>query len=202
MRVLDLVGEREHERLLVVAERVTAPVGVRHVAGARGQRFERRAQRRHPGDRERAQRGAVVRGATGDHLVPLPLTDGAEVLAGQLPRRLDRLRPAGGEEHAVEVAGREGREACGELDRRRVRVGPEREVVERLGLDPGGLGEIGAPVSDLHREEPREAVEQLVAGRIPQLAALAAGDHVHRRVGAVPAEAREVHPEMTVGERA
>ena len=37
----------------------------------------------------------------------LSLTDGPEVLAGELPGRLDRLRAARGEEHAVEVAGRE-----------------------------------------------------------------------------------------------
>ena len=200
--LLELVGEGEHERLLVVGERVATAVGVRHVAGAGRQRFEGRAQRGNAGDRERARGGAVVRGAAGDHLVALSLADGAEVLADELPCRLDRLGTAGGEEHPVQVAGRERGERCRELDRRRVRVGPEREVVERLRLHARGLGEIVTPVADLHGEEAGQAVEQSVAGRVPQRAALAARDDVHRRVGAVPAEAGEVHPEVTVGERA
>ena len=87
-------------------------------------------------------------------------------------------------------------------DRGRVGVGPEREVVERLRLRPGGFGQLGAAVADLHGEQARQAVEQPVAGGVPQRAALAAGDDVHRRLGAVPAEAREVHPEVAVGERA
>ncbi len=200
--LLELVGEREHERLLVVGERVATAVGVRHVAGAGGQRLEGRAQRGNTGDRERAQRGAVVRGAPGDHLVALSLADGAEVLTRELPRRLDRFGTASGEEHPVEVAGRERGEARRQLDRRWVRVRPHREVVERLRLDARRLGEIGTTVTDLHGEEARQPVEQLVPGRVPEPAPLTARDDVHRRVGPVPAEAGEVHPEVTVGERA
>ena len=102
------------------------------------------AQRRDAGDRERPHRRAVVRGLAGDDLVALGLTDRPEVLPGQLPRRLDRLGAAGGEEDPVQVAGRELGELGGELDRRRVRVAPDREVLERLGLLARGLGELGA----------------------------------------------------------
>ena len=48
-----------------------------------------------------------------------------------------------------------------------------REVLERLGLDPRRLGEVGATVTDLHREQPRQAVEQPVAGGVPEVATLA-----------------------------
>ena len=73
-------------------------------------------------------------------------------LAGQLKyclasfhADLDGLAAAGREEDAVEVAGRVAGEPFGELDRRRVRVGPEREERERLGLLGGRLGELLRP---------------------------------------------------------
>ena len=150
-------------------ERVTSPVGVGDVHRAGRERLERRAQRGDAGDGERAERGAVVRGAPRDHLVALALADGAEVLAGQLPRRLDGLGPAAGEEHPVEVAGGELGEACRELDRRRVRVRPDREVLERLGLHPRRVGEVGPAVADLHGEQPGQAVEEPVPGGVPQV---------------------------------
>ena len=57
-----------------------------------------------------------------------------------------------------------------------------------------------ATVTDLHGEQARQPVEQPVAVGVPDVAALAAGDDVHRRVVAVRAEAGEVHPEVAVGE--
>src|SRR5262249_32274656 len=59
----------------------------------------------------------------------------------------------------------------------------------------------GASVTDLDGEQPGQAVEQLVTGRVPEPAPLAAGDDRHRRVGAVATEAREVHPEVSVRQR-
>ena len=68
-----------------------------------------------------------------DHLGSQRLTLHLEVLPGELPRRLDRFRSTTGEEHTVEIAGGEQREASGELDRRGVGVGPDREEGQGLG---------------------------------------------------------------------
>ena len=57
-------------------------------------------------DRERAHRRPVVGEPAGDRL-PAPLAARLVELARELPRRLDRLRAAGDEEDAIEVAGRE-----------------------------------------------------------------------------------------------
>ena len=56
-----------------------------------------------------------------------------------------------------EVAGREAREPLGQLDRRRVRVGPQREVRELAGLFGRGLRQRLAAVADLHHEQTRRA---------------------------------------------
>jgi hypothetical protein len=83
------------------------------------------------------------------------LRDGLEVLLGHLPRRLDRLRAAGGEEDPVEVAGREYGQTLGEFDRPRVRVGPQREVGQLGGLAGARLGYLGPAVPDLADEQAR-----------------------------------------------
>ena len=55
-----------------------------------------------------------------------------------------------------------------ELDGGRVRVRPDREVLERLGLPTCGLGQLGATVADLHGEQARQAVEVAVAAWRPR----------------------------------
>jgi len=74
------------------------------------------------------------------------LSDQLEVLLGELPGRLDRLAAAGGEEDLVQVAGGVVGQAVGQLDRRRVGVGPHREEGELLGLARGRLGQLAAAV--------------------------------------------------------
>ena len=202
MRSSIAFGDREHERLLVVAERVVVAVGVGDVRRAGREWLERSAQRRDAGDRERAEGGAVVRDLARDHLVALSLPDGAEVLARELPRRLHRFGPAAREEHAVEVARREVGHAGRELDRGRMRVVPDREVRELLRLLASGLGELAAAVAHLHGEQARQPVEQPLAGRVPHVATLAARDDVDRMVVVVAAEPREVHPQVAACELA
>ena len=187
--LLDLVGDREHERLFIVLEVVSPTVGVGDVHCARRERFERCAQRGDARDGERAKGGAVVGGAARDHLVPLALADGAEILAGQLPRRLHRLRPTTGEEHSRQVAGGERGQAGRELDGGRVGVRPDREVLEGLGLRARRLRQIGAAVPDLHGEQTRQAVEQAVTGGVPHVRTGPARDDVDGRIVAVAAEA-------------
>ena len=77
---------------------------------------------------------AVVGDVAADDLVLHRLAGELEVLLGELPRALDGLSAAGGEEHPVEVARRIVREALSELDRTRVGVGPDGEEGQLLGL--------------------------------------------------------------------
>ena len=126
------------------------------------------------------------------------LADGLEVLAGQLPGRLDRLGAAGGEEHPVEVAGREGGQPPGQLDRRGVGVGPDREVGQLVCLLAGRLGQLGAAVADLDGEQAREAVEVAPPVLVPHVAAVAPLDDLEL-VTVTIGERREVSPEVGGG---
>src|SRR4051794_41265486 len=80
--------------------------------------------------------------APGDALAPHRLAAVRVVLAGELPGRLDGLGAAGDEEGARDPGRRDLREPVGELDRRRVRVGPVRVVRQRAHLFEGDLPEL------------------------------------------------------------
>ena len=112
-------------------------------------------------------------------LVRWRLAGDPEVLPGKLPRRFHRLGATGGEEDAVEVARRVAGDPLGQLDGARVRVGPQREVGERLGLLGAGLGQLGPAVAELRGEEAREAVEVALAVLVPDPRAFAAHDDGH-----------------------
>ena len=187
---------RRPERVAVLGPAVD--VGVGDVAAARRERLELGAQLGDAGGGEGAERGAVVGDLAGDHLVLLAFAAHAVVVAGQLQRRLDRLRAAGGEEDAVEVAGGERGDPRGELDRARVGVAPERVEVELFDLAGRGLAELGAAVAGVDAEEGGEAVEVALAVLVVDVAALAADDDRDLVVGAVGAHPREVHPEMSL----
>ena len=169
-----------------------------HPERARDQRLERRLHRRQAGDRERALRGAVVGDGPADDLVLGRLAGQLEVVLGQLPGGLDRLAAAGGEEDPVEAARGVAGDPLGELDRGRVRVGPQRHERELSRLLRGGVGQLGAAVAQLAHEEAGQRVEVLLALRVPDVGALAPHDDgdVGLVVGRVPGE---VHPEVVLG---
>mgnify|MGYP003289608324 CR=1 FL=1 len=96
------------------------------------------------------------------------------------------------------AAGGVGGDALGELDSRRVGVGPQRHERELAGLLRGGLGQLLATVTDLDHEEAGEPVEVALAGGVEEVCALPLGDHGHVR-GVVGAVTREVHPEVILG---
>ena len=154
-------------------------VGVRHAEAAGGDRLEHLLHRRDAGDRERALRGAVVGDGARDDLVLGRAALQLPVVLGELERGLDRLAAAGGEEDAVEVAGRVVGEPVGELDGGGMRVRPDREERELLGLLRGGLGEALAAVAGVHDEEAGQAVDVLLARRVPDVVALALDDDRH-----------------------
>ena len=200
-RPLDLIGRPEAELLFRPLGREVGravDVRVRHPDAAGRQRLEVVLDRGQAGDRERAHRRAVVGVLAAEHLVPGRLADALEVRLGQLPGRLDGLGARGGEEHLVQVARGELGQPRGELDRRRVRVGPEREVGQLGRLLGGGLGQLGAAVPDHRDEQARQAVEVPLALVVVDVRAGAA--HDHRDVGVVVGRhPGEVHPQVLLG---
>jgi hypothetical protein len=202
-RLGDAVGRPLAEGVLVVGAEVgglggAVEVRVRHPEGRGHQWLERRLHARQAGDRQGALRSAVVGDRAADHLVLGRLAGELEVVLGQLPRGLDSLATAGGEEDAVEVTGGVVGDALGQVDRTRVRVGPEREEGELRGLLGGGLGELGATVPCLYDEQAGEPVDVLVAVGVPDVDAVASHDRgdLVLVIGGVPGE---VHPEVVLG---
>ena len=178
-RLLDRV--RGPQRVAILAPAIGVRVG--HVRATGGQRLERRAQGGQAGDRQRPHRGAVVGEVARDDLVPRRRSARGVIGLRELPRRLDRLGAAGGEEDAVEVSGRQLSDARGELDRARMRVAPVGVEAELGGLTRGRLADLGATVADVDAVQRREAVEIALAVLVVDVAALAARDHGHLVIG-------------------
>ncbi len=201
-RVLELDAARDRlgEVCRVVALGQPVGVGVGHVAAAGRQRLEGRAQARDAGRGQAAHRRAVVGGLARDDLVLGPVASELVVLAGQLQRGLDGFAAAAGEEHAVEVAGREIGDLGGQLDRARMRVAPVGEEAELFCLIGTGLRHIGAAVADVRAEERAEAVEVALAVLVEDVAAVAADDDRDLRPVLIGAHAAEVHPQVALGE--
>ena len=200
----DPVGRPAAEGLLVACRLAGAvlggpvEVGVRHPERRGHQRLELRLHARQAGDRQRALGGAVVGDGPADDLVLGRLAGQLEVVLGQLPGALDRLAATTGEEDPVQVTRRVARDPLGQLDRRRVRVGPQRHEGQLAGLLRRGVGQLGAPVAQLGHEEPGQAVEVALALRVVDVGALAADDDGHVRV-VVRRMPREVHPQVILG---
>ena len=116
----DLVEQVARELRFRLARRAAVALRVAHVPHTRHQRLEMLAEVRHPVQRKRAERRAVIRDAPRDELAPLRLAARLVILAHQLDRRFVRLRAARREEHAVQPFRRERRELVRELDRRLV----------------------------------------------------------------------------------
>ena len=177
---------------------VDAPVavGIHRLAGAWDEGLEGLASRRDARDRERSHRGAVVGDVAADHLVARWLADRPEVLARELPSRLDGLAPTGCEEDAIEITRGVIRQAIGELDALRVGVGPEGEVRELFCLSACSLGEFLPAVAHLDDEQAGEAIEVFVALRVVDVGAFAPLDDRDLVVLVVGTHAAEVQPEV------
>ena len=197
-RLLDPVRRPAAEGLPVVAQMVrrAVPVGVGHLEPAGHERLEGLLGAGDAGDRQRALRRSVIRDRARDHLVLGRLSDELPVLLGKFPRGLDGLAAAGGEKDPVEVARRIRRKTFREVDSSRVRVRPEREVRELLGLPRRHLGELTSAVADLDHEQPGQPVEVATAGVIPDAHAVAADDHRYVVALVQTGMAREMHPQV------
>ena len=175
-RLLEVLEQHRRELRLGLLGRPVVAVRVLHVPHLGHERLERLLQRRDAVDRERSHRRPVVGDLARDRLVlarhrragalVAPRLAGRNllaaarevVLARELPRRLDRLRAAGDEEHAVQVAGRERRDLRGQLDRARVRVRPVRVEGQLAHLLERRLADLLAEaVAEVDREEARRA---------------------------------------------
>ncbi len=198
-RLLDLVGGPTAERVEVVAVLGRAvEVRVGHLRGAGNERLEHRLHRGHAGERQGAVRSAVIGDVAADDLGLGRFAHQLVVLLGQLPGRLDRLAAAGGEEDLVEIAGGIVGQPVGQLDRLRVRVGPEREERQLAGLPVGSLSQLDATVAGVDDEQPGQAVQVALAVDVPDVGAVALDDGRNRRLG-VGREPGEVHPEVVAG---
>ena len=197
--LLDLVGGPAAERLGVVAvHRRPVDVGVRHLVRAGHQRLEGRLERGQAGDGQRALRGAVVGDGPRDDLVLVGVAGELVVLLGELPRGLDGLAAAGGEEDLVEVAGGVVRQPLGEFDGLGVGVGPDREegqlcrlLVRRPRPARAGRGRPGRRTARTGRRG------SCLPSVVVDVGALAADDGRHGGV-LVRRHAGEVHPQVVV----
>jgi hypothetical protein len=192
-----VLGPRLGDGALDVRERVVdlRPVRVRRgrVVGLDRGRAERLLHTGHAGERQRPERDAVVGHPAGDGLRALVLAAREVHLPGDLPRRLDGLRAAAGEERAAQA--RQLPQALGERERRRVRDAPvrrERQGRELLRRD--GRDALAVRVAELGAEEARERVDVAPARRVEDVRALAAVED--DRLGA--AVAREVQEERAI----
>ena len=206
-RALELVEEELGELFFRLLGRAVVAVRIGDVAYLGNERLEGRAEGGDAVDRECAERRPVVRDVPGDRLVLRLHARGSDelVVSGlrlrngrvdrgrasrgielprELPRRLDRLRAARHEEHAVEVARRQRRHLLCQLDRARVRVRPVRVEGQLAHLRERRLADLLAErVAEVDREQAGERVEVALAVHVLEVAAVAADDDRHIRVG-------------------
>ncbi len=191
---LELVGEMRAPFGLALGEGLLlAVVGVRQVVDAGEQRAEQLAVVDDAADRDAAEADAVIAALAADQARARAFAAHRLIGERDLERGVDRLRAGIAEEHVVEVAGRERRDAVRELERLRMGELERRRIVELAGLA-------------LDRRDDRVAVVAGIAapqagGRVDHLAAVG-GDVVHvlgardqaRRLLEGPVR-RERHPE-------
>ena len=176
-------------------------IRVRDVECFDGGRAKRLFEAGHAGERQRAERDAVIRAVARDRLRAVRLAVRDVVLADQLPRGLDRLRAAVRKEHVVERAGRNPRQSAGQLHRRRVGhtpVGRERQLDQLPTRDLSHLGAERVP--ELCAEQIRQAVEVAPAQTVDYEHALAPLENEQLDVSVPgPTVAREVEQQMIGG---
>ena len=106
-----------------------------------------------------------------------------------LERGIDRLRAGIAEEHAVEIAGRQRRDAARQLERFRVGKLERRRVIEFGGLALDGGDDRIAVMAGIGAPQPRGAVEHGAALRRVIMHVLGARDQPRRALeGAVRRE--------------
>ena len=177
----DLVLEIGH---LFVAERFQAHAlgpavgeGDRQVVDGVGYQVEILPVAHLPGNRGGEQRAAVIGFLTGDDVLLFRLAGVVEIKLHEAQRRVVRGRSAGGEKHAVEVAGREFGELGGELGgRRRCQIAERRIVGHGQDLVGDGFGHLPAAIADLGAPHAAGAVDVFLAVGVVNVDAFRLGD--------------------------
>ena len=77
-----------------------------------------------------------------------------------------------------------------------MRVGPQWEEAELLGLVVGSLGEFFTPIANLDGEQAGKAVNELVSLVVPHVVAFAVGDDGSAAAGEQVVVAGHVHPQV------
>ena len=130
--------------------------------------------------RHRARGHAVVAGMPADHLPPIGTPLCHLVRAGEADGRVGALAAAAGEEHVVEPVGEPVLDQF--LDERQSRrSGPQRHHVAHRHRRRRSGCHLGATPADVAHDRARCAVEDALAGRRDEVAALAGDDGGERR---------------------
>jgi len=153
---------------------------------------EMRAGQMHDRDRRQVEIAVVVgqagQAARGDGDAVITLGAGEELLLGRaakrvvhVPDQLDhgviRLGARVGVEHPGQRFRADLHQLLGQPDRGFMRLGGEDVIVGQLGhLLVGGIGEALLAKAHRDRPQPRQPLDILVASRVPDMDALAAGD--------------------------
>ncbi len=132
---LELVGEmRAPFRLALGEGLMLAVIGRRQMVDAGKQRAEQLAVGDDAADRNAAEADAVIAALAADQ--PGARALAAHIMIGQrdLERGVDRFRAGIAEEHAVEIARRQRRDAARQLERLRMGELERRRIIELRGL--------------------------------------------------------------------
>ena len=162
---------------------VRAPVAIfvdrRHMVGLDQQRRELLALPFAAADRERAERDAVIALAPRDDISPLRLAALDEILARELERGLDRLRPAADEEDVADARRRMGDQVVGQLLRRLRREEARMRIGEPVELRMHGRQHVRMRVPEAGHRRAARGVDVFLAGAVADHDALGArGDRI------------------------
>ncbi len=117
-------------------------------------------------------------------------------MACHLDGPLVGLGPADGEERPGQVPGRDLGQLGGQAGRRRVgEAAGGRVVLQRLELPRHRLADLRPPMAHVHHRQAGKGIQVAAARRVPHVHALAAHDHLLRRVETRRAE-RVVGPQV------
>ena len=117
-------------------------------------------------DRQRAQRDAVIALPPGDEVAALRLAALDEILARELERSLDRLRPAADVEHVTDARRCMGRKVVGQLLRGLAGEEARMRVGEPVELRPHGGEHVGMGVPEARHGRATRGVDVLLAGAV------------------------------------
>ena len=193
-QAVEIVGEMRAPFGLALGEGLLlAIVGVRQMIDAAQRGAEHLAVRHDPAHRNAAEADAVIAALAPDQAHARGLA--AHVVVGErdLERGVDRLRARIAEEHVIEIAGRERRDAARELERLRVRELERRRIIEFGGLLLDRLDDRGAVVAGIAAPHAGRAVEHGFAVDRVVMHVLGAHDQARRLLER--AVRRERHPE-------